>query len=201
MAWIKTISYEESKGKLRSLYDRIKGPGGHLDAIMKVHSLRPHTLEGHMALYKSVLHHAGNRLPRWLLEAVGLYVSLLNECAYCVAHHFEGMKKALPDEARADALREALEREAPEDAFDERGVAVLRYAEHLTGNPAGVSEAQVEAMKRAELDEGEILEVNQVVSYFAYANRVVLGLGVRADEDLLGLSPSDADDPANWHHR
>ena len=49
-------------------------------------------------------------------------------------------------------------------------------------------------------DDGEILEINQVVSYFNYANRTVNGLGVTTDGDVLGLSPNDSDDPDNWGH-
>ncbi len=49
-------------------------------------------------------------------------------------------------------------------------------------------------------DDGEILEINQVVSYFNYANRTVTGLGVGIDGDILGLSPNDSDDPDNWGH-
>jgi hypothetical protein len=37
-----------------------------------------------------------------------------------------------------------------------------------------------------------ILEVNQVVSYFAYVNRTVLGLGVTTAGDTLGVSPNDS---------
>jgi hypothetical protein len=57
MAWIDTIPYDKSDGRLRKLYDRIKGPGNNVDNIMMMHSLRPHSMEGHMALYKYVLHH------------------------------------------------------------------------------------------------------------------------------------------------
>lgn len=34
------------------------------------------------------------------------------------------------------------------------------------------------------------LEINQVVAYFAYANRTVLGLGVNTEGEILGLSPA-----------
>ena len=57
MTWITTIAYDAASGTLLKLYDRIKGPGGNVDNIMLAHSLRPHTLEGHMSLYKYVLHH------------------------------------------------------------------------------------------------------------------------------------------------
>jgi hypothetical protein len=60
MSWIETVPYEEASGQLLELYERIKGPGGRIDNIMRAHSLRPHSMAGHMALYKSVLHHRGN---------------------------------------------------------------------------------------------------------------------------------------------
>ncbi|WP_425387758.1 hypothetical protein [Deinococcus peraridilitoris] len=56
-------------------------------------------------------------------------------------------------------------------------------------------------MRAAGVDDGEILEVNQVVSYFAYANRTVLGFGVTTQRDILGLSPGDSDDPDNWSYQ
>ena len=52
MTWIRTIKFEEATGKLRDLYERIKGPDNNVDNIMMAHSLRPHTMEGHMAIYK-----------------------------------------------------------------------------------------------------------------------------------------------------
>ena len=71
MAWIDTVSYALSKGRLRTLYDRVKGPDDNVDNIMMAHSLRPHTMEGHMALYKAVLHHTSNSIPKWFLETLG----------------------------------------------------------------------------------------------------------------------------------
>ena len=198
MSWIRTIDRAAAQGRLRALYKRIEGPGGRIDNIIKVHALRPHTLDGHMTLYRSVLHHAGNRLPRFWLETLGVYVSHLNRCNYCVEHHFAGLKRLLGDDARAHQIREALESGELASAFDEREQAMLRYARELTRQPPSVVQAQVEALREAGLEDGEILEVNQVVAYFAYANRTALGLGVRTAGDALGLSP---DDPAaDWRH-
>jgi uncharacterized peroxidase-related enzyme len=200
-SWIRTIPDDEATGRLRTLYDRLRGPSGAIDNIMRVHGLRPHTMEGHLALYKSVLHHARNQLPRWLLETVGVHVSLRNGCAYCVEHHAAGLARLLDDAPRARAIRDALARNRPGDVFDGRELAILRYAEALTVAPAELDETLVEAMRRAGMDDGEILEVNQVVAYFAYANRTVQGLGVSTEGDELGLSPSATDDPDDWSHR
>jgi uncharacterized peroxidase-related enzyme len=200
-SWIERIPYAEATGRLRELYDRIRDPNGAIDNIMMAHSLRPHTMEGHLALYKSVLHHARNALPRWLLETAGVYVSLLNGCGYCVDHHFAGLRRLLSDDPRTDAIRSALEAGRPQDAFDGRELALLRYAAALTSRPATVDEALLDAMRAEGMSDGEILEANQVVAYFAYANRTVLGLGVTTVGDTLGLSPSAAEDPNDWTHR
>ena len=200
MSWIQTIGPEEARGSLREIYARIAGPGGEVDNVLQIHSLRPHTLEAHMALYKNVLHHPGNLLPQWLLEAIGIYVSLLNGCAYCVAHHFAGLRRLLQDDVRAAAVRTALETSSFREIFDHRESALLEYARALTRSPGNVAENAVEEMRHASLSDGEILEVNQVVSYFAYVNRTVLGLGVTTQGDVLGLSPNDTGDAGNWRH-
>ncbi len=74
----------------------------------------------------------------------------------------------------------------------------MRYARALTLAPAGLDAATIDQMRGAGLDDGEILEVNQVVAYFNYANRTVLGLGVGTEGDILGLSPGNSEDPADW---
>ncbi|MDP6344896.1 MAG: peroxidase-related enzyme [Alphaproteobacteria bacterium] len=201
MTWINTVPYEEATGRLRTLYDRVKGPDDNVDNIMMAHSLRPHTMEGHMHLYKYVLHHNANRLPKWFLEALGVYVSMLNRCDYCVLHHFQGLQRLLGDEARAAAIEAALRADDPAQAFEGRELAAMGYARALTTAPASLDAGAVVALRAAGLDDGEILEVNQVVAYFAYANRTVLGLGISTRGDILGLSPNDSDSPDDWGHR
>ena len=200
MSWIKTVSHAESAGRLREIYLRIAGPDGAVDNVLQIHSLRPHTLEGHMALYKNVLHHRGNQLPKWVLETVGVYVSLLNGCEYCVAHHFAGLRRLLQNDTRAGQIRTALETENLADVFLARERAILDYVRQLTRAPRDVRESTIDALRASGLDDGEILEVNQVAAYFAYANRTVLGLGVTTAGDTLGLSPNDSSDEKNWQH-
>lgn len=201
--WIAHIPYDEADGRLKSLYDRVKGPDNNVDNIMLAHSLRPHSMEGHMALYKYVLHHSANRNPKWFLEAIGVYVSKLNGCAYCYDHHFSGMRRLLKDDGKAQAIAGAMASEAWQAVFSEAEAAAMRYARALTLEPANeaVLRAALVAMRSAGLDDGMILEINQVTAYFAYANRTVLGLGVTTDGDILGLSPGNSDDPDDWSHR
>jgi len=200
VSWIKTIDPQDADGALDGIYRKIAGPDGQVDNILKAHSLRPHTLNGHMAIYKAVLHHHANKLPKYLLELIGVYVSRLNDCEYCVAHHQEGLRKLLANEANFAVMIEALDTDVWGDVFDAREKAALNYARQLTTNPGSTSEAAVTVLRDAGCSDGEILEINQVTAYFAYANRTVLGLGVSHEDEELGQSPS-SDNPENWGHQ
>lgn len=199
MAWIETIDSKAASGKLKTLYQRVAGQDGQIDNILRAHSLRPHTLVGHMTLYKNVLHHADNALPKWYLECIGVYVSMLNRCDYCVDHHLAGLLK-LVGEQRGNKIAQALENELwPEDETPKLA-AGLPYSRKLTKTPGALQEKDVEPLRKAGFSDGEILELNQVVAYFNYANRTVLGLGVSVAGEVLGLSPNDEGDEENWGH-
>ena len=75
------------------------------------------------------------------------------------------------------------------------------YAAMLTSAPSDINENDIADLRAAGLSDGEILEVNQVTAYFAYANRTVLGIGINTDGDIIGLSPNDSANPDNWGHQ
>jgi uncharacterized peroxidase-related enzyme len=199
-AWIRMLQYEESTGYLRQLYDRVKGPGGAIDNVMKIHSLRPHTMEGHSAIYKSVLHHTGNSLPVWFLECLGIYTSLSNKCEYSVSHHYAGLTRLLKNDDRARAIYQALVLAAPEKVFEGKELALLRYVRKLTLEPQKMVEEDVAAARAAGASDEEIFEANQVCAYFNYSNRLLNGLGVTTKGDLLGYSPPNSDKLDDWEH-
>ena len=90
---------------------------------------------------------------------------------------------------RTDAILDALESDQPDRAFTGKDLALLRYARQLTLTPGHIEQGDVERLRSAGATDGEILEANQVVAYFNYANRVLNGLGVTTEGDVLGTSP------------
>ena len=185
-AWIKMIPESEATGPLKEMYAQAMTPHGTVDNVMKVHSLRPLTMQGHVALYRSVLHNDQLTFPLWFLEVVASYTSILNRCAYSLTHHFANVRRLLHDEPRADRIYAALEERRPERMFEGKELALLRYTAKLTIEVAGMHEEDVAALRRAGCDDGEILEVNQVIAYFNYSNRLLNGLGVTTQGDAIG---------------
>jgi uncharacterized peroxidase-related enzyme len=201
MSWIDIIPYKEATGKLKKLYNRVKGPNNNVDNIMLVHSVRPHTMVGHMALYKNVLHNNNNSIPKWFLETIGIYVSQLNSCDYCVEHHSNGLKKLLQNDNKFNAIIQNLRSHQFCKIFDIKYENALNYANLLTLNPKSVSKIDIDKLMNVGFTSGEVLEINQVTAYFNYANRTVLGLGVNIEGDILGLSPNDSSEENNWNHQ
>jgi uncharacterized peroxidase-related enzyme len=185
-AWIKMIPEAEATGELKELYEKAMTPHGTVDNVMKVHSLRPQTMQGHVALYRSVLHHGDLTFPLWFLEIVASYTSILNRCTYSLTHHFMNVRRLIRDESRADEIYSALSEHRPEKVFAGKELAILIYADKLTTRVAQMQEDDVLALRNSGCDDGEILEVNQVVAYFNYSNRLLNGLGVTTEGDAIG---------------
>ena len=185
-AWIKMIPLEEATGKLKEVYQLALTPSGTVDNVMRAHSLRPHSMEGHLLLYRSVLHNPDNTLPFWFLEVVASYVSMTNHCDYSLTHHFANARRLMNDPARSQLVWDALSASQPELAFSGKELNLLRYSRKLTADVAHMERSDLEALKAVGCDDGEILEVNQVCAYFNYSNRLLNGLGVTTQGDVVG---------------
>jgi len=65
---------------------------------------------------------------------------------------------------------------------------VCDYALKLTSSPWEMSQGDLKPMRAEGLSDRDILDVNLIVCYFAYVNRLADGLGVEleGDDDALG---------------
>ena len=185
-AWIKMVSDEDASAELLDVLKLARTPHGTVDNVMRVHSLRPSTMRGHVFLYRAVLHDDANTLPAWLQEVISSYVSVLNDCAYSYANHWANARHLIGDDEKADRVEAALRAGKPEDAFDGVELALLRYAAKLTLSPGQMVEDDIAELRDAGLNDGEILEANQIICYFNYVNRSLNGLGVSTDGDIVG---------------
>lgn len=185
------IADDAAEGRLKELLDLARTPHGTVDTVMRLHSLRPETMNGHVTLYRSVLHNKANTLPFWFLEVIASYTSILNDCTYSLTHHFMNVRNLLKDQPRSDRIFVALKAHRPEDEFDGKELALLRYAGKLTSDVGKMVKSDFEALKIAGCDDGEILEVNQVCAYFNYSNRLLNGLGATTENDVIGFYTGD----------
>ena len=67
---------------------------------------------------------------------------------------------------------------------DARLRALLQYAERLALRPGDMDESHVQELRDVGLNDREVHDATQVVSYFSYINRIADGLGVDLEPEM-----------------
>ena len=94
-----------------------------------------------------------------------------------MVHHRRGLRRLLGD----DELAAAIEADWTAAELSPKPEAMLRYAVKLTRTPAAVNDADVDALRSAGFSDRDILDITEVVGYYAYANRIADGLGIQTE--------------------
>ena len=188
--WISVIAFEDATGDLRSAYDWQAGRLGAPTEFTVLGSLHAPLVLERLRLYKTV-EAVPSRLSPQARALAAFVTSTLNRTTYCASGARLKLERSGFDRSALDALAEQLETvrvrvasgsglPAPAQATgDLRLDAIASYAIRLTLDPGGVAAADVDRLRAAGLDDLDILDVNNVIAYYNYVNRVANGLGLR----------------------
>jgi uncharacterized peroxidase-related enzyme len=91
-----------------------------------------------------------------------------------VTHHRRGLRRLLKD----DELAARIEDDFEAAGLSEKRLAMLRYSSKLTTTPGSMEKADVVSLSNQGFSDLDILHIAEVVSYFAYVNRIADGLGI-----------------------
>ncbi|MFO8029596.1 MAG: peroxidase-related enzyme [Cyclonatronaceae bacterium] len=180
MAYIKTIPPEAAEGRLGEIYENLEKTRGKIAEVHKIHSLNPEVLVAHMELYMTIMF-GKSPLKRYQREMLGVVASAANRCAYCVNHHEQALLAYWKDAVRCRQL--SSDRSSVDLAEEDRLLCDL--ADKLTRNETSDYSADIRVLQEAGLDDRAILDAVQVIAYFNFVNRMVLGLGVTFNEEEI----------------
>jgi len=97
-----------------------------------------------------------------------------------VEHHAAGLGR-LATASRGSEFARAVKWDYRNAALTPREQALLTYAVRLNDDPGTMQASDIEDMRKEGITDAEILHANLVVGYFAFANRLTLGLGVQLE--------------------
>ncbi|NIA27275.1 MAG: peroxidase-related enzyme [Desulfobulbaceae bacterium] len=180
MSWIDEIEVSDAEGKLAALYAELVKKRGKVSNILKVHSLNPDAMEGHLDLYMTLMF-GKSGLSRMEREAIAVVVSATNDCAYCVNHHAEALRRYIRD----DEMLESLSTADGLETLEPRLSNIVRHAEKLTSAPGAMTESDLGELRAVALSDSDILDLTLIVSYFNFVNRIAQGLGVGFSADEM----------------
>ena len=151
--------------------------------LLQVLQAYPRTAKPLLALHEQVMR-APSPFTAAERELIAAYVSGLNACGYCHGSHAAAAAAfGLPPELPAEAVCDLDSAPVPGPMKP-----VLRYLAKLTLTPAEVTETDAREVFAAGWDEPALHDAVLVCALFNCMNRMVEGLGIKADPDYLKSS-------------
>jgi uncharacterized peroxidase-related enzyme len=177
MPWIATVDWAAAEGVLKEAYDWQAASLGEVSEFTQLGSLYPDLVMERLRLYRVVEGAQSSLAP--LERRLAAYVaSSLNETPHCAS----GLVHRLADLDVSSALIDsAAQHPLALGSGDARLDAIAAYAARLTQAPGAVSEVDVERLRSVGLDDLAILDLNNIVAYYNYINRVANGLGLKTE--------------------
>jgi len=175
VAWIEIIPPAEADGVLKEAYDWQAARLGEPTEFTQLGSLYPELVLERLRLYKVVENTPSGLTPEERLLA-SLTTSTLNGTVHCASGAVVRLDElGVPAALVADV--EATPRRPSTGSA--RSDAIVAYAAKLTSTPSEVDESDIGELREAGLSDLDILDLNNVVAYNNYVNRVANGLGLR----------------------
>lgn len=174
MAWIRTVGWDAADGQLREAYDWQASTAGHPSELTALGSLHPPLVVERLRLARVTDDVPSSLTPvdRRLAELV---VALL-----CGSPHGAAAARGELERLGCDEGLMARIEASPElPCSDDRRVdAICAHAAKLTLLPGSMTEGDVRRLRSAGLDDLDLVDLNNVIAYHNYVNRVALGLGL-----------------------
>lgn len=192
MAWIRTVEPEDATGVLKDAYDWQAARLGAPAEFTQLGSLYPELVLERLRLYRVV-----EAAPTALAPAERYQAALVTSLANGTVHCASGLRVRLEELGVDAGPAEQAAAGEPLTGVGERLSAIVSYAAHLTRTPGEVSREEIARLRGVGLDDVDILDLNNIVAYYNYINRVANGLGLRTPiesrSDALNAVPAGSD--------
>jgi uncharacterized peroxidase-related enzyme len=186
--WVDTVAWTDAEGVLKEAYDWQAERLGEPTEFTMLGSLYPDIVMERLRLYRAVAA-CPSALDERERDLAAYVTSLINGTTHCAS----GLRVKLRTlEVDADVMAVIAANPTAPATGDSRLDAILAYAACLTGQPRSVDGKHVDALRAAGLSDLDIVDLNNIVAYYNYINRVANGLGLFTeipDEHALRALP------------
>lgn len=160
MPRLKAIDPKEATGKTKELLDGVKAKIGMVPNLMRTFANSPAALEAYLNFSGAL---GGGALNAKLREQIALTVADANACEYCLSAHTAIGKMVGLNETELVASRHA-------GSSDPKTDAALKFAHQIVVKRGEVLDSEVQAVRAAGYDDGEITEIIAHVALNIFTN-------------------------------
>lgn len=186
--WIDVIAWDHADGLLKEAYDWQAERLGEPTEFTMLGSLYPDIVMERLRLYRAV-EGCPSGLDERERQLAAYVASLINGTTHCASGLRVKLRTLAVD---ADVIRAIETYPTAPETGDGRLDAILTYAALLTIQPRSVDGHHVDALRAVGLSDLDIIDLNNIVAYYNYINRVANGLGLFTeipDEHALRALP------------
>jgi len=175
MSFIAQISEQEAGSATARAYEEVRKMYGKVPNFFLAQGTRPDVIAAELSLAGAIL--ADGALPRSVKEKIALVVSGLNHSSYCIAAHSEALHNlGLPKN-----LARQLAIDYPSALASETEMALFKFADQLTRQPVEMTQKDVDELRKHGWSDAAIYEAVLTAAWFAFVNRISVGLGLIPD--------------------
>jgi alkylhydroperoxidase domain protein len=170
VSWIDPLPEAElTERHFAGLVDRSRSKSEYFRLLVR----DPEVLEARTKTDKDIFYNVADGLPRAERELAAAATSRYNGCIYCASVH---ARFATTYSKRRDDVQRLLDEGVKAD-LGERWNAVVKASVALAATPIAFGPENIAELRRAGLDDAEIVDVINGASFFNWANRLMLSLG------------------------
>ena len=178
MPRISQLTTEQAQGEAREIMAAIEKKAGRVTNFVRTIAHRPEVLKALLPLYSAIT--GRGTVDARIKEYVYMKTSMINRCDYCLASHIASSKRHGVTEEQVRALAGDY---AASPLFSDAEKLAVRYAEQMTRDANGLSDADFAALK-LHFSEEQIVEITLVSCMANFTNRLNDALRVPLDEGL-----------------
>jgi uncharacterized peroxidase-related enzyme len=180
MSRLHPVQPDQATGQAKELLDAVKAKLKMVPNMTRVMANSPAVLQGYLSFSGAL---AGGSLDPKLREEIALEVADQNSCQYCLSAHTAIGKMA-------GLSAEEIEMSRSANSSSAKTAAALKFAQQLVASRGQVSEADLEAVRQAGYNEGEIAEIIAHVALNIFTNYFNIAAGVEVDFPKIALRKS-----------
>ncbi len=168
------MAWQESSGVLRDAYDWQAASLGEPTEFTMLGSLAPELVRLRLELYRAV-ENVESGLSRRERRIAAYVTSMRNGTPHCSS----GLERQLDDLGlTADVVERAATSPEQLASGDARLDSIAAHAAVLAARPWEIGPDDLDRLRAHGLDDVDLVDLNNIVAYYAYINRVANGLGL-----------------------
>jgi uncharacterized peroxidase-related enzyme len=167
---------------IQTVYAKCRHKLGLVPNVIQVMAYHPRKLRNFMATYNELML-GESELSKLEREMIAVVVSSHNECEYCLASHGAAVR-VLSGNSKLDGQLAEDHRRLD---LSNREWAMLDYALKLTAEPHSFGAEDRDRLKLGGFSDAEIFDINDVVAFFNYSNRMAHGLDMKPNPEYADM--------------